>query len=122
MAPTALTASAVAMKVLVGTITSSPGPMPSARRASSRAVGAGGDADRVLGLAVGGELALEGLDLGAEGEGGVAGDPLDHLEQLRDQLRVGGVEADEGDAAPSVAAGGSAVLDWVAVLTWLPLS
>ena len=37
VAPTALTASAVAMKELVGTMTSSPGPMPSARSASSSA-------------------------------------------------------------------------------------
>ena len=37
VAPARATASAVAMKVLAGTITSSPGPMPSARSASSNA-------------------------------------------------------------------------------------
>ena len=59
----------------------------------------GGEADRLFGLAVGGEVALEVLDLGAEGEGGVVGDPLDHLEQLGHQLGMGGVKADEGDSA-----------------------
>jgi hypothetical protein len=37
LAPTANTASAVAMNVLAGTMTSSPGPMPSAARLSWRA-------------------------------------------------------------------------------------
>ncbi len=64
VAPTQLTASAVAMNEFVGTITSSPGPMPSARSASEIASVPERDADRVIGLAVGGELGLEGLELG----------------------------------------------------------
>src|SRR4051812_10045415 len=59
--------------------------------------GAGGDAGRVLRAAEGGEGILEALQFGAEGEGGVAGDPLDDLHQLREELRVGAVEADEGN-------------------------
>ena len=60
--------------------------------------GAGGDADRVIGLAPGGELALEGLELLAKGEGGAAGDPLDRGEDVRGKGGVGGVEAHEGHA------------------------
>ena len=52
-----------------------------------------------FGPALGGELLLEVGDLGAEREGGVAADPLDHFHQLGEELGVGGVEADEGDAA-----------------------
>ena len=65
VAPARLTASAVAMNEFDGTMTSSPAPMSSALSASDDRLGAGGDADGVVGLAVGGELGLEGLELGA---------------------------------------------------------
>ena len=57
--------------------------------------GARGNADRVLRLAPRGELALEPLDLRAEREGSLLGDPLDCLHQLRQQLRIAVVEARE---------------------------
>ena len=49
-------------------ITSSPGPIPSARSAIAERIGAGADADRVRRGAGRGELALEGVELGPEHE------------------------------------------------------
>ncbi len=58
--------------------------------------GAGGNPDRVLGIAPSGELPLEARHLLAEREGGVPGDSCDDVEELGEQLRVGVVEAREG--------------------------
>ena len=65
VAPARLTASAVAMNEFDGTMTSSPAPMSSALQREHDRLGARGHADGVVGLAVGGELGLEGLELGA---------------------------------------------------------
>ena len=85
------------MNEFAGTMTSSPGPMPSARSASDDRLGAGGDADRVVGLAVGGELGLEGLELVAHRERAGRGDAGDDLEQLLEQRGVGRVEPEQRD-------------------------
>ena len=58
-------------------ITSSPGPMPSARRMSAMRVGAVADADGVRRAGRGGELRLERLDLRAEHEPAAVDDALD---------------------------------------------
>ena len=65
------------MKVCAGTITSSPGPIPAASSASVSAAVPERDADAVLDAAVGGELGLEGVDLGAEDEAAVAEDRVE---------------------------------------------
>ena len=59
------TASAVAMNVFAGTMTSSPGPMPAARRCQLEGVGAVGHADAVADAAPRREGVLELADLGA---------------------------------------------------------
>ena len=74
VAPTQLTASAVAMNEFDGTMTSSPGPMSSARSASEMAsVPDETPTENAVPQYVG-ELALEGLELGAHREGALAGD------------------------------------------------
>ena len=98
VAPTALTASAVAMKELVGTMTSSPGPISRAAQGELKGGGAGGDADRELATAPVGELALELFDRRPEGEGRASGDVGDGRHQLAHQRLVTVVETDEGDA------------------------
>ena len=72
---------------------------PDAQRAQRhrQRVGAGGDADGLVGLAVGREVGLEVLDVRAEGERGVLGDGADLAEQLLEQLGVVAVQADERD-------------------------
>ena len=85
------------MNELAGTITSSPGPISSARSASASASVPEETPDREVGLAVGGELALERLDVLAERERAVLGDFAHGLHQLLEQLRVGVVEPRERD-------------------------
>ena len=81
-----------------GTITSSPGPMPSARRASSRAAVPEETPTACVGLALGRRTRLsKSSTCGAEGEGARRGDARDLCQQLLEQLRVVAVEADEGD-------------------------
>ena len=89
------------MNEFVGTITSSPGPISSARSASEIASVPEETPTAYAGPAVGGELGLEGLELGAHREGARAGDALDDLEQLLEQDRVGLVEAGDRDRARS---------------------
>ena len=101
MAPTALTASAVAMNELVGTITSSPGPISRARSASASASVPEETPTATVGLAVGGELALERLDGLSEGERAPLGDCAHRAHQLLEQLGVGEVEPRERDRAPA---------------------
>ncbi len=60
-------------------------------------LGAGRDADGEIAAAVGGELVLEGLQLGAEGERSGSRDAIDDLEQLFQQRGVGLVQAGNGD-------------------------
>ena len=60
-------------------------------------VGAGAHADGVLGLAVGGEVLLEGLDVMAHDEGARLGHRPDLGQQLLQQSRVVAVEAHERD-------------------------
>ena len=96
-APTALTASAVAMNELAGTITSSPGPISSARSASASASVPEETPDREVGLAVGGELVLECLHVSPERERALLGDFTHRPHQLLQQLRIGAVHARERD-------------------------
>ena len=76
-------------------MTSSPGPMPSARSASAMRVGSGADADAVRRAARGRELALEGFELRAEHEPAA----LDHARdrRLHDGRVVGERELEERD-------------------------
>ncbi len=95
MAPTAQTASAVAMKELAGTITSSPGPTSSARRASASASVPEETPTAKSALAVVGEVALERLDVVAERERSALGDFAHSPQQLLQQRGVGAVHARE---------------------------
>ena len=95
VAPTALTASAVAMKEFDGTITSSPGPISSARSASASASVPEETPTANSRLAVVGELLLEALDGLPEGERAALGHAPDQREQLLEQGRVGEVQAGE---------------------------
>ena len=97
---------------------------PDAQRAQRehQRLGARGDADGLAGLAVGGEVGLEVLDVRAADEGALLGDGPDHPEQLLEQLGVVVVHAHERDrrrggdgrrmrgahaAAPSIAIAGA---------------
>ena len=60
-------------------------------------LGAGGHADREIGLAVGGEVLLEGLDVVAQRERALLGDFAHGPQQLLEQLGVGVVHAGEGN-------------------------
>ena len=93
VAPTRLTASAVAMNELAGTMTSSPRPDAQRAQREHERLGARGDADRVLGLAVGGEVVLERLDVGPSVKAPCSATLRDDPEQLLEQLRVGVVHA-----------------------------
>ncbi len=81
-APTALTASAVAMNELAGTITSSPGPISNARKASAKNLGARGHPYGERRLTVSGEVALERLHVLAQCESSFARHLGDDFEQL----------------------------------------
>ena len=68
-------------------------------------LGARGDADREVGLAVGRELLLEGLDGLAEREGAPLGDGAHGAQQLLEQLGVGEVEPCERNGVAALARG-----------------
>ena len=68
VAPTSTATSAVAQKVNEGQITASPGPMPWARNASTKRIGAAGAAHGVARAAEGGELGLDRAHFGTEDE------------------------------------------------------
>ena len=76
-APAIMIASAVYAADSGVVMTSSPGPMPSARRISAMRVGAGADADRVRRAGRRRELCLERLDLRAEHEPAARDDAID---------------------------------------------
>ncbi len=73
-------------------------------------LGAGGDADGEVGLAVVGELALERLDVVAERERAVLGDFADRPQQLLEQRGVGVVHTRERHLRPRGT--GSCVATW----------
>ncbi len=96
VAPAWITPSAEAMKVWPGTITSSPGPMPDARRSTPSA--AVPDATPTQCRApVGGELALEARDLLAENEAAPADDARERATQLRRHRGMLAAERDQRD-------------------------
>ena len=81
--------------------TSSPGPTPSARRARERASVPFADRDRVPRAERRGQLALEGLALGAEDEPAGVEDPRHRLVELAPVGGHVGLEVDEGDGEGS---------------------
>ena len=66
VAPTPVTASQVAIYVLEGTITSSPGPMSSARKSQGESVQPIGKPDCVFRFAIGRPFGFKRFDLGAK--------------------------------------------------------
>ena len=95
VAPTAMIARTVAMKVLAGAITSSPGPiLERAERELDRRQ-AGADADRMAGADVGGILGLEPFDRRAHYEIAARDQLAERLLDRGAQRRVLGLEIDE---------------------------
>ena len=97
MAPTRVTASAVAMNELAGTMTSSPGPIPFALQGQREGVRPGGHPDCLPRAAVGSEFLLEGRDLVAERERRLGRHPLDRRHQLLEERGIAVVEQHERD-------------------------
>ena len=84
--------STVAMKVIEVVTTSSPGPMPAARKSDRQGVRAARGADAVRSLAVRGELTLEHRDLGASDEAAMGHHTVDRRLDLTRQSRVLGLQ------------------------------
>ena len=98
VAPTWLMASAVAKKVKGVVITSSPGPMPRARRAMTRASVPELQPDGVPGAQVGGGLLFEGLHLGAQDEvAGFAAPAGRRVLSSSQRASIWGCEIEDGD-------------------------
>ena len=100
-APACSTASAVKAAEIEVVTTSSPGPTPSARRARCERVGAVPDRHRVPRAERRGQLALEGLPLGAEDEPAGVEDPRHRLVELAPVGGHVGAEVHEGDGEGS---------------------
>ena len=96
VAPAWLTDSAVAMNVLTGTMTSSPGPTPTACRARRRASVPELTPAQNRVAAELGEGGLEGRALGPQRVGGPRGDRLEDREELVVQRARLGAQIDEG--------------------------